>query len=176
MTILFRQNILYLEIFLNTFERSDAMAFADTFKALSDPARREILQLLKNGRMSAGEIGSHFHMTGATVSYHLKILKKADLIWETKEKNFIYYDLNTSVVEELLLWLKDLKGDESHDEKYKWSLLLGSLLSLSPILIGLLLWNQLPAKLPTHFSTGNTPDGWSSKAITVFGLPLLCLQ
>ena len=67
------------------------MAFADTFKALSDPARREILQLLKNGRMSAGEIGSHFHMTGATVSYHLKILKKADLIWETKEKNFIYY-------------------------------------------------------------------------------------
>lgn len=78
---------------------------------------REILQLLKNGRMSAGEIGSHFHMTGATVSYHLKILKKADLIWETKEKNFIYYDLNTSVVEELLLWLKDLKGDESHDEK-----------------------------------------------------------
>ena len=117
LTILFRQNILYLEIFLNTFERSDAMAFADTFKALSDPPRREILQLLKNGRMSAGEIGSHFHMTGATVSYHLKILKKADLIWETKEKNFIYYDLNTSVVEELLLWLKDLKGDESHDEK-----------------------------------------------------------
>lgn len=57
-------------------------------------------------------------------------------------------------------------------KKYKWSLLLGSLLSLSPILIGLLLWNQLPAKLPTHFSTGNTPDGWSSKAITVFGLPL----
>ena len=93
MTILFRQNILYLEIFLNTFERSDAMAFADTFKALSDPARREILQLLKNGRMSAGEIGSHFHMTGATVSYHLKILKKADLIWETKEKNFIYYGI-----------------------------------------------------------------------------------
>ena len=75
------------------------------------------LTVLKNGRMSAGEIGSHFHMTGATVSYHLKILKKADLIWETKEKNFIYYDLNTSVVEELLLWLKDLKGDESHDEK-----------------------------------------------------------
>lgn len=57
-------------------------------------------------------------------------------------------------------------------KKYKWSLLLGSLLSLSPILIGLLLWNQLPTKMPTHFSTGNTPDGWSSKAITVFGLPL----
>lgn len=87
------------------------MAFADTFKALSDPVRREILQLLKSGKMSAGEIGSHFNMTGATVSYHLKILKKADLIWETKVKNYAYYELNTSVVEELLLWLKDLKGE-----------------------------------------------------------------
>ena len=87
------------------------MAFADTFKALSDPVRREILQLLKSDRLSAGEIGSHFDMTGATVSYHLKILKKADLIWETKVKNYVYYELNTSVVEELLLWLKDLKGE-----------------------------------------------------------------
>ena len=87
------------------------MAFADTFKALSDPVCREILQLLKSGKMSAGEIGSHFNMTGATVSYHLKILKKADLIWETKVKNYVYYELNTSVVEELLLWLKDLKGE-----------------------------------------------------------------
>lgn len=87
------------------------MAFADTFKALSDPVRREILQLLKSGKLSAGEIGSHFNMTGATVSYHLKILKKADLIWETKVKNYVYYELNTSVVEELLLWLKDLKGE-----------------------------------------------------------------
>ena len=87
------------------------MAFADTFKALSDPVRREILQLLKSGKMSAGEIGSHFNMTGSTVSYHLKILKKADLIWETKVKNYVYYELNTSVVEELLLWLKDLKGE-----------------------------------------------------------------
>ena len=87
------------------------MAFADTFKALSDPVRREILQFLKSGKMSAGEIGSHFNMTGATVSYHLKILKKADLIWETKVKNYVYYELNTSVVEELLLWLKDLKGE-----------------------------------------------------------------
>ncbi len=87
------------------------MAFADTFKALSDPVRREILQLLKSGKLSAGEIGSHFNMTGATVSYHLKILKKADLVWETKVKNYVYYELNTSVVEELLLWLKDLKGE-----------------------------------------------------------------
>ena len=92
------------------------MAFADTFKALSDPVRREILQLLKNGRMSAGEIGGHFDMTGATISYQLNILKKADLVWETKVKNFVYYELNISVVDEILLWLKDLKGGNDNDE------------------------------------------------------------
>ncbi|MCR5609083.1 MAG: autorepressor SdpR family transcription factor [Lachnospiraceae bacterium] len=86
------------------------MGFAETFKALSDPVRRDILTLLKNGRMSAGEIGSNFDMTGATISYHLSILKKADLIRETKVKNYIYYELNTSVVEELMHWLSELKG------------------------------------------------------------------
>lgn len=87
------------------------MGFAETFKALSDPVRREILVLLKNGSLSAGEIGSHFDMTGATISYHLGILKKADLVWETKHKNYVYYELNTSVVEEIMLWLAELKGD-----------------------------------------------------------------
>ncbi len=91
------------------------MAFAETFKALSDPVRREILQLLKHGRLSAGEIGSHFDMTGATISYHLSVLKKADLVWETREKNYIYYGLNTSVVEEIMLWLSELKGGNDHD-------------------------------------------------------------
>jgi DNA-binding transcriptional ArsR family regulator len=90
-----------------------AMAFAETFKALSDPIRREILELLKKGRLSAGEIGSHFDMTGATISYHLSILKKADLIRETKHKNYIYYELNATVVEEIMLWLATLKGDQS---------------------------------------------------------------
>lgn len=93
------------------------MAFAETFKALSDPVRREILQLLKNGKLSAGEIGSHFEMTGATISYHLSILKKAELVWETKVKNFVYYELNTSVVEEILLWLTDLKGGNADADK-----------------------------------------------------------
>ena len=93
------------------------MGFAETFKALSDPVRRDILQLLKQGRMSAGDIGSHFDMTGETVSYHLKILKKADLIWEKKEKNFIFYELNTSVLEEIMLWISDLKGDNDNDKK-----------------------------------------------------------
>jgi len=88
------------------------MSFADTFKALGDPVRRDILTLLKSGRLSAGEIGSHFDMTGATISYHLGILKKADLVHESREKNFIYYELNTSVVEEIMLWLRDLKGEK----------------------------------------------------------------
>lgn len=89
------------------------MSFAETFKALSDPVRREILVLLKNGRLSAGEIAGHFDMNQATVSYHLKILKKADLVRETREKNFIFYELNLTVVEEIMVWLSDLKGDVS---------------------------------------------------------------
>lgn len=84
--------------------------FKETFKALSDPVRREILELLKKGPLSAGEIGSYFDMTGATISYHLKILKQADLVFESREKNFIYYQLNTSVLEEIMLWLTTLKG------------------------------------------------------------------
>lgn len=93
------------------------MSFAENFKALSDPVRREILQLLKNGKMSAGEIGSHFDMTGATISYHLSVLKKADLVWETKVKNYVFYELNTTVVEEVLLWLTELTGGNENDEK-----------------------------------------------------------
>ncbi len=92
------------------------MSFATTFKALSDPVRRNILTLLKDGSLSAGEIASHFEMTNATISYHLNILKKADLVHESKYKNFIYYELNTSVIEEIMMWLQDLKGDDNHDE------------------------------------------------------------
>ena len=87
------------------------MGFAETFKALSDPVRREILLLLRAGRLSAGEISAHFEMTGATISYHLSVLKKADLVFESREKNYIYYELNTSVVEEVMLWLSQLKGE-----------------------------------------------------------------
>jgi len=97
--------------------KGGSMAFAETFKALSDPVRRRILELLKNGRLSAGEIGSHFDMTGATISYHLGILKKADLVLESREKNFIYYELNTSVLEEIMLWISELKGGTSDVEK-----------------------------------------------------------
>ena len=86
------------------------MSFGETFRALSDPARRQILELLKKGPLSAGDIASHFEMTGATISYHLKILKQADLVFESREKNYIYYQLNATVLEEILLWLSNLKG------------------------------------------------------------------
>lgn len=86
------------------------MAFAETFKALSDPVRREILEMLKPGSLSAGDIASKFDMTGATISYHLSILKKADLIRERRDKNFIFYELNTSVFEELMLWFSQFKS------------------------------------------------------------------
>ena len=85
------------------------MGFAESFKALSDPVRRDMLEMLKKGRMSAGDIGSNFDMTGATISYHLNILKKAGLVKETKQKNFVFYELNASVVEEVMLWLAGLR-------------------------------------------------------------------
>ena len=93
------------------------MAFAETFKALSDPVRRQILELLKKGPLSAGDIASHFDMTGATISYQLKIQKQADLIFESREKNYIFYQLNTTVLEEILLWISTLKGGDSDVER-----------------------------------------------------------
>ena len=95
------------------------MGYAETFKALSDPVRRGILTLLKKGRMSAGEIVEHFDMTGATISYHLKLLKEAELIYEEKEKNFIYYSLNTSVIEDIMVWLADLRQEENNGKSEK---------------------------------------------------------
>lgn len=93
------------------------MGFPETFKALSDPVRRNILVLLKNGRLSAGEIASNFDMTGATISYHLSQLKKAGLIFESKHKNYIYYELNITVFEEVMLWFSQFKGVESDGKK-----------------------------------------------------------
>ena len=93
------------------------MSFSETMKALSDPARREILNMLKAGRMTAGEIAGRFDMTNATVSYHLSQLKKAGLVFESREKNFIYYSLNASVLEEVLLWLQALRGGDEHENQ-----------------------------------------------------------
>ena len=86
------------------------MGLQNTLRALADPVRRDILNLLKQGRMSAGEIGEHFPITGAAISRHLSVLKEADLIRDTREGKFIYYDINATVLEEIMLWLRDLKG------------------------------------------------------------------
>ena len=93
------------------------MGMQQTLRALADPTRREILNLLKKGRLSAGEIGEHFSVSAAAVSRHLSVLKEADLITDTREGKYIFYQLNASVLEEILLWLAELKGEESHDKK-----------------------------------------------------------
>ena len=93
------------------------MALQQTLRALADPIRREILNLLKSGRMAAGEITEHFPVTAASISRHLSVLKEADLIRDTREGKFIFYEINTSVLEETLLWIADLKGEESDVER-----------------------------------------------------------
>ena len=93
------------------------MSMQQTLRALADPIRREILNLLKEGRMSAGDISNHFPVTAASISRHLSVLKDADLIRDSREGKFIIYELNTSVLEEIMLWLTELKGDSDNDEK-----------------------------------------------------------
>ena len=93
------------------------MGIQATMRALSDPIRRDILNLLKAERLSAGEITEHFDVTGAAVSRHLSVLREADLIRDQREGKFIYYELNASVLEEILLWIADLKGENQNDEK-----------------------------------------------------------
>jgi len=93
------------------------MALQHTLRALADPIRREILNMLKSGRMSAGEITEHFPVTAASVSRHLSVLKEADLIRDQREGKYIFYELNASVLEEIMLWITDLKGDADHDEE-----------------------------------------------------------
>ena len=90
------------------------MGLQQTLKALADPIRREILNLLKKGRMPAGEITAHFSVSAPAISRHLSVLKEADLVRDTREGKFIYYEINTSVLEETMLWLADLKGDGGH--------------------------------------------------------------
>lgn len=87
------------------------MGMQNTLKALSDPIRREILEMLRSGRLSAGEIAEKFPVSGAAVSKHLSVLRESDLIRDAREGKFIYYELNTSVLEEVMLWIKALKGE-----------------------------------------------------------------
>lgn len=89
------------------------MGFSETFKALSDPTRREILRMLKSRPMSAGEIAAHFSITGASISHHLSVMRDAGLVLDDRVGKYIYYELNLTVVDELLAWAADLKGDGS---------------------------------------------------------------
>ena len=91
------------------------MGLQQTLRALADPTRREILNLLKLGRMSAGDIVDHFDVTGASISRHLSVLKDADLIRDMREGKFIFYELNVSVLEETMLWIADLKGENNNE-------------------------------------------------------------
>lgn len=91
------------------------MGIQNTLKALADPTRREILNMLKKGSLSAGEISEHFDMSFAAVSRHLSVLKEADLIRDERDGKYIYYTLNASVLEEIMLWITDLKGEEKND-------------------------------------------------------------
>ena len=112
------QNVtIYLDIYRNTISEVIILGMSETLKAISDPVRREILELLKDGRKTAGEISSSFNLTGATVSYHLSNLKTANLITETKHKNFIFYELNSSVFEDVLVWIYKLGGNKNGKEK-----------------------------------------------------------
>ena len=92
------------------------MGLQKTLRALADPIRREILDLLRGGRMSAGEITERFDVTAAAISRHLSVLKEADLIRDTREGKFIYYDLNASVLEEIMIWISELKGEKNNEE------------------------------------------------------------
>ena len=96
-------------------ERGGILSIQNTLKALSDPTRREILNLLKEKTMSAGEISDKFDISFAAISRHLSVLKDADLIRDERDGKFIYYTINASVLEEIMLWIKDLKGDASND-------------------------------------------------------------
>lgn len=90
--------------------KEDGVGIQKTIKAISDPHRREILSLLKSGRLSAGEISERFSISGAAVSKHLAILRDADMIRDTREGKYIYYELNTSVLDEVIIWLGTLGG------------------------------------------------------------------
>ncbi|MBR2965709.1 MAG: winged helix-turn-helix transcriptional regulator [Clostridia bacterium] len=89
------------------------MGLGETMRALSDPTRREILFLLRSGKMSAGDIAEHFKITGAAISRHLSVLKDADLVRDRRDGKFIYYELNASVLEEIMLWIANLKGEKN---------------------------------------------------------------
>lgn len=92
------------------------MSFQQTFRALSDPTRREILDLLKDGAKTAGDLAARFDMTGATISHHLSVLRQAGLVTDDRRGKYIYYELNVSVLDEITGWIAALKGEKHHEK------------------------------------------------------------
>lgn len=146
------------------------MALSDTLKAISDPVRREILELLKKERKSAGEIAQQFQLTNATVSYHLSQLKKANLVTETREKKYVYYELNVTVFEEVLTWIYELGGKKM---KHKIKISISIIICLLPMIAGVIFYHQLPDRMPIHFGINDVPDNYASKGFALFGIPIL---
>lgn len=93
------------------------MGMRETFKALAEPVRREILSALKEDTKTAGDLAKRFQMSPSAMSYHLSQLKQADLIRENKKGNFIYYELNSSIMEEIILWLQQLIGEQEKENR-----------------------------------------------------------
>lgn len=151
------------------------MSFGDTFKALSDPTRREILNLLKRRSMTAGQIVEHFDTTGATISHHLNILRQAGLIEDRKSGKYIYYELNTTVFQEVLSWLQSLMEEDKKHEKNnrkisKWDVLYW-ILAFVPFIVSVCFYNRLPEQVPTHWGSDNVVNGYSSRNMAAFGIP-----
>ena len=110
-----KQNLPWKRLVFRTKEVT-VMGFQQSFKALSDPVRREILSLLRRGPMAAGDIAAHFEVSGATISHHLSVLRDAGLVLDDKQGKYIYYELNMSVVDEILEWISALKGDGKNEK------------------------------------------------------------
>lgn len=110
-----KQNLPWKRLVFRTKEGT-VMGFQQSFKALSDPVRREILSLLRRGPMAAGDIAAHFEVSGATISHHLSVLRDAGLVLDDKQGKYIYYELNMSVVDEILEWISALKGDVRNEK------------------------------------------------------------
>ena len=130
------------------------MGLSETLKAISAPVRREILDYLKSGPKSAGEISQQFDLAPATVSHHLSTLRKAGLIEEEKQKNFIYYSLNLTVFEEILTWIQSLGGKEDENNMQR---VIGNIVILTPVIIGLVFYKQLPNQIATTLMWKSKP-------------------
>jgi len=144
------------------------MAIKDILTALADDNRRNVLMKLKEGKISSGDLAEQLGMSPQALSYHLAKLKKADLIYETKYKNFIYYELNLSILDEALMWISELKGEKNENKKLFYVLM------FLPLVASLIALQFLPNVIPAHYNINNVVDRWGSK-YEILILPVLII-